>query len=87
MTITEILQIKMSLGEAKLAVYRENSSCERAGEIEINQVFYPALASAVVNQGMTAIDVIKKYFLPFDHYSQAREAKILNEYLIQLGSK
>lgn len=77
----------MSLEEAKLAVYREESNNERAGVIEINQVFYSALASAVVNQGLTAIDVIKKYFLPFDHYSQTREAKILNEYLIQLGSQ
>lgn len=55
----------------------------------INDVFYPELARWAVNnsKGKTALGIIKCTFLEIDHHAQQREAEILNQYLIQLGSQ
>ncbi len=86
MTVADIIQAKMSLEEAKMAVYRLNFTQGEPGELEINQVFFPALASQLGYTGQSALQIIQEYFKSFDLHAQQREAKILEKYLKQLGS-
>lgn len=87
MTVIQILQSNLSIEEAKMAIYRLSFSEGDPGVVELNQVFYPTVARATINLKITALEVIQKHFKPFDLHAQKREAEILNEYLIQLGSK
>ena len=86
---SDIFSSRLSIEEAKRRICLLFYSNLVSVSIQtINDIFYPKLARwAIANKkGNTALGVIRNTFQGFDPHAQQREAEILNQYLIQLGS-